>query len=137
MIQIITGEKGEGKTKHLINMANECVKNTSGHIIYLDNDHDHIYDLNYKIRFIETNEFPVNGFKEFFGFICGILAQDHDIEYVYIDGLLKITKLSLEDAHLFLEKLKKISKKYTVNFIIGLNCKNNEIPDNFKSFLIA
>jgi hypothetical protein len=137
MIQIIAGDKGEGKTKHLIDMANKSAKSSAGHVVYLDNDHDHMYDLHHNVRFIEVTDFPISGNKEFFGFICGVLSQDHDIDHVFIDGLLKLTHLSLEDAHLFLEKVKEIAEKYTVKFIIGMNCKEKEIPEHLKTFLIA
>lgn len=137
MIQIIAGEKGEGKTKHLIDMANRSAKSSNGHVVYLDNDRDHIFDLHHNIRFIETSDFPVAGHKEFYGFICGILSQDHDIDYVYIDGLLKLSRLSLEEAQSFIEKLKEIAEKYNVKFIIGMSCKAKEIPENLKEFLIA
>ena len=118
-------------------MANRSAKTSHGHVVYLDNDRDHIFDLHHNIRFIETTDFPVSGYKEFYGFICGILSQDHDIDYVYIDGLLKLSRLSLEEAQSFIERLKEISEKYNVKFIIGMNCKEKEIPENLRSFLIA
>ena len=129
MIQIISGEKGEGKSKHLIDMANKKVKETLGHIVYLNNDREHMYQLNYKIRFIVVDEFPIRNCREFLGFICGIIAQDHDIDYIYIDGLLKFTRLSVEEAQNFIEELLQIGEKYNVHFVIGMSCKNKDIPN--------
>lgn len=137
MIQIISGEQGEGKTKHLIDMANKKLKETHGHIVYLDNDRGHMYELHHKIRFIVVDEFPIDDYKEFFGFVCGIISQDHDIEHIFIDGLLKLTHLKLNEAQKLLEELKRITKKYNVHFIIGMNCKIKEVPDPLKSYLIA
>ena len=36
MIQIISGVKGKGKTKFLIQKANEAVKAANGSVVYLD-----------------------------------------------------------------------------------------------------
>ena len=59
MVQILAGEKGEGKTKILIDLANESVSTSDGDVIYIDDDKRHIYDLNHKIRFVEVSEFPL------------------------------------------------------------------------------
>jgi hypothetical protein len=137
MIKIIAGEKGEGKTKQLINMANEAAKTSSGHVVFVDDDKRHIYDLNHSIRFIKATDFPIEDDKEFFGFLCGILSEDHDIDQLYIDGLLKVSHLSLQGAAVFLEKLKNVSEKYNTRFIISINCKDRDVPENLKPFLVA
>ena len=36
MVQIIAGRKGKGKTKHLLDMANNGIKAATGSIVYLD-----------------------------------------------------------------------------------------------------
>ena len=36
MIQIISGVKGKGKTKYLIQKVNDAVKGSKGNIVYLD-----------------------------------------------------------------------------------------------------
>ena len=92
MIQILAGEKGEGKTKRLIDMANEAGKLSDGHIVFIDDDSRHMYDLHYNIRFVDTTGFIMEDQRIFFGFICGILSQDRDIDKIYIDGLNNIIK---------------------------------------------
>ena len=57
MIQILIGEKGEGKTKRLIDMSNEAGKLSDGHIVFIDDDNRHMYDLHYNIRFVDTTEY--------------------------------------------------------------------------------
>ena len=93
MIQIITGREGTGKTKNLIDMANNLIKTTEGHIVYVDIDHSHLYNLNYNIRLVKTDDYPLDSNREFFGFICGILSQDYDIKTIFIDGFLKNAKI--------------------------------------------
>ena len=86
MVKFILGVKGSGKTKRMIDMANESVKSSNGSIVYIDRDRNHIYDLNRNIRLIETGEFQLENLKSFYGFICGVISQNFDIEKIYIDG---------------------------------------------------
>ncbi len=58
MIQIIAGREGAGKTKNLIDMANDLTKVTDGHIVYVDADNSHIYHLSHQIRLIKPDELP-------------------------------------------------------------------------------
>ncbi len=93
MIELIVGKKGKGKTKVLLEKANDSVKTAHGSIVYLDKSAKHMYELNNKIRLIDVSAFPLKNSDEFVGFICGILSQDHDLEQVYLDGFLTISKL--------------------------------------------
>ena len=52
MVQLIVGEKGKGKTKHLLDKVNNAVKTASGNIVYLDKDSKHMYELKNSIRLI-------------------------------------------------------------------------------------
>ena len=77
MIQIISGNKGKGKTKYLLDMANTAIKESTGSIVYLDKSSKHMYELNNRIRLINVNEYPITSSEGFIGFICGIISQDH------------------------------------------------------------
>ena len=55
MVQIIAGRKGKGKTKHLLDMANNGIKAATGSIVYLDKSSKHMYELNNRIRLINVN----------------------------------------------------------------------------------
>ena len=79
MIQLIVGAKGKGKTKHLLEKVNNAVKTVDGNIVYLDKNSKHMYELKNRIRLINTSEFPFTSTQEFFGFLCGIVSQDHDL----------------------------------------------------------
>ena len=83
MVQIIAGKKGKGKTKYLLDMANNAVKESKGSIVYLDKSSKHMYELSNKIRLINVAEFPVHSAEAFVGFICGIISQDHDLAVSY------------------------------------------------------
>ena len=138
MVQIIAGEKGMGKTKKLIAMANEEVKTSDGHVVYLDDDNRHIYDLHYDIRFVEVSEFPLSNYRELIGFIYGILSQDSDIKTIYIDGIYKIVKsLNDEDLVKLVTKLKAMSESYSIDFVIVATANPDEFPSEVKDLLLA
>ena len=138
MIQIFIGEKGEGKTKRLIDMSNEAGKLSDGHIVFIDDDNRHMYDLHYNIRFVDTTGFRMEDQRIFFGFICGILSQDGDIEKIYIDGLNNIVKyMTDDDLFAFINELEKLSEKANVDFIMTISRDKETIPEALKSYLIS
>ena len=59
MVQIIVGEKGKGKTKVIINQANEKVLQSEGTVVYIDKSNKHMYELNNKIRLISIKDYFV------------------------------------------------------------------------------
>jgi hypothetical protein len=137
MISVLASGKGEGKTKKLIEMANNDVKNASGTVVFVDDDSRHIYDLHYDVRFIETADFPITDRSEFTGFVCGILAQDRDIEKFYIDGLTNILKkVTHDDYEDLATKLEKISTQHEVDFIISMNHKADELPEILRQYVV-
>ena len=138
MLLILIGEKGEGKTKRLIDMSNEAGKLSDGHIVFIDDDNRHMYDLHYNIRFVDTTGFVMEDQRIFFGFICGILSQDGDIEKIYIDGLNNIIKyMTDDDLFAFINELERLSEKANVDFIMTISRNKETVPEAIKSYLIS
>ena len=100
MIRVIFGEKGAGKTKRIIDMANESIKTAKGSIVFIDDDNQYMFELKHSIRFVDASEFHIDGPKMFYGFLSGIAAQDFDLEYLFIDGFLKIVHHPVSYTHL-------------------------------------
>lgn len=137
MIRLVTGDTGEGKTKELINMANAALKTTKGHIVYIDLDSSHMYDLRHEIRYINIADFPIDTYQEFFGFMCGILSEDNDISEIYADGLMKQAHIeSIDNSDELVSKLKAISEKFGVRFVYSVNCSETDLPDFLKEFIV-
>lgn len=137
MIQIIAGEKGKGKTKQLLDKVNSAIKDAHGSIVYLDKNGKHMYELNNKIRLIDTSAFPITNSDEFVGFICGILSQDHDLEQMYLDSFLKISKLEGCDITNVVDKLERISNIFGVTFVLSISMNADELPESVKSKVIV
>ncbi len=137
MIHILTGEKGNGKTKKILDMANEAIKSAHGNIIFIDNDNKNMYGLHYNIRFIETSDFPISNYRELVGFICGIVSQDNDIEKIYIDSIDKILKsFDKDDLQKLAKKLTDLSQKYSLEFILSMSATIDEIPFELRDLVI-
>ena len=85
MIQVILGDKGSGKTKRLIDLTNEALKQEHGNIIFIDDDKRYMYDLRHEIRFVDASEYPAAyncAAHEFLAFLCGMIALMLVIEFV-------------------------------------------------------
>ena len=61
MIRVIFGEKGAGKTKRIIDMANESIKTAKGSIVFIDDDNQYMFELKHSIRFVDASEFHIDG----------------------------------------------------------------------------
>ncbi len=134
MVKFILGAKGTGKTKWLIDNANKDMKEGNGNIIFIDVDDNHIFSLNYNVRLINAMEFNIVDIDSFYGFLCGIISMDYDIEKIYVDGIYKIMSLKTNDLERILEILLKINEKYQTEFYINVDYVLAEIPQNLKEF---
>lgn len=138
MIQLITGTKGKGKTKILLDKANSEVKEALGTMVYLDKTDKHAFELSNKVRLINVKSYLIENTDEFIGFICGIISQDHDIEKVYLDSFLNISHLENQDPEKLIpvfDKLKIISDKYEVDFIISMSYDDVDIPESIREYI--
>lgn len=139
MVQFMAGMKGEGKTRKLIDMANANAKTTDGHLVYIDDDKRHIFDLHRDIRFVEAGKGELANYREFIGFVLGILSQNSDIKHIYVDGLNNI----LEKGAVTNEALVKLKHRFDdlvktadVAFTISVHCDKDTLPEEIKSALV-
>ncbi len=129
MVELIVGKKGKGKTKVLLDRVNVAVKEANGSIVYLDKSTKHMYELNNKVRLIDVSSYPLKNADEFVGFICGIISQDHDLEQIYLDSFLKVSKLEDADVTDTLDQLDKIGEKYGISIVVSISLDKEEIPE--------
>ncbi len=137
MIQLIVGSEGKGKTKHLLDKVNEEIKEASGNIVFLDRSTKHMFELNNRVRLINVTEYEFENKSEFIGFILGIISQDHDIQQMYIDGIMKIAKLDKQGFEEVVAKLKDVSEKYGLDIIISASIDSSEISEKLKEYVIV
>lgn len=137
MVGLIVGKEGKGKTKQLLDRVNEEIKQISGNIVYLDRSTKHMFELNNKVRLINVGEYDFDNSSEFIGFIYGILSQDHDMQKMYIDGIMKVAKLNIQDVKPVVLKMEQMSEKFDVDFIISISADVNELDADIQKNVIV
>ena len=137
MIQLIVGEEGKGKTKHLLDKVNNEIKEATGNIVFLDRSSKHMFELNNKVRLINVSEYDFEDVSEFIGFIYGITSQDHDMQQMYIDGIMKLAKLDKDSLEIVVKRLEKISEKFGFDIIISASIDESKLSDDLKKLVIV
>ena len=129
MIKVIYGAKGTGKTKIMIDSANEAVKEAKGHLIFITDSKRGMYDLERDVRFIDVSEYDVAGEASLCGFIKGVIAGNNDNEYVYIDGVVRIAGKPVQELAAFFYMLDKVSKTNDLTITVSVSAEKEELPD--------
>lgn len=137
MVQIICGEKGKGKTKHLLERVNDMVKKANGNVVYIDKNTKKMYELSNKIRLINVRDFPISNSDEFLGFICGIISQDHDLEEMFLDSFLTISNTKDDEIDHVIRKLEAISDNFHVNFVLSVSKNSDTLSDDIKDYIVV
>jgi GTPase SAR1 family protein len=137
MVKLLVGQKGTGKTKLMIKLANERIEKSDGSVVFINKNHRLMYDLKYMIRVVCMEDYEeITNSDEYIGFIFGIISSDHDIEAIFIDSILKHADVRMEDIPEFLDRLNKIGGKYEIEFIVSLSAEADDLGDAIKRFEI-
>ena len=132
MIQLIFGEKGSGKTKKILEIANRAAEEAKGSVVFIDEDERYMYDLNLSVRFINATEYALSGPKMFYGFICGIAASDHDLECIVIDSFMHVVHHDLQSLKEMFAQLERFSDTHGIRLVLSLSCAPEQLPDFLK-----
>jgi len=136
VIQVIFGKKGSGKTKRILDMANESVKEAKGNVLFVDDDKSYTLSLKPQIRFIDASEYAVKGVEPFYGFLAGILAGNYDISVIYIDAFLKLVKAGAGELEEFFAKLERLVSTAGCDMIISFSEDAANVPESIRKYQI-
>jgi len=136
MIQLIYAKKGSGKTKRLIDMANAELSTTKGYIVFLDDDKRYIYDLAHQIRFVDVCDYHIDSAEALYGLLCGMVAQNFDIEAVYIDAFLKIVKMDVNELEPVIKRIEWLAEKNDFKAVIIISADPETAPEFLKKYVI-
>ena len=129
MVEIIVGEKGTGKTKHMLERVNQEIKTVQGTLVYIDKSPKYMYQLDSRVRMINMPDYPINDTDELIGFLCGVISQNNSIDsfltLAYID--------TSEGLRLAIDKLSVISKTFHVNFVLSISQKEEKLPEELNA----
>lgn len=137
MLELIIGEKGKGKTRMMVNKANNESKITNGSIIYIDKTNRHMYELSNIIRLVNLHDFDINTKEAFYGFIQGLISSNNSLTHIYLDNFMLLTNINENELKEVLYKMDEISEKYDVIFVISTAVEDSGIPDEFKDNIIC
>ena len=133
MIQVVLGKKGSGKTKRLIDLANEALKSEHGIIVFVDDDKRYMYDLRHEIRFVNAGEFALGEHRSadwFYGLLGGMLSVNYDISLIYIDAFGKLVNNTdwnkLEDLF---RRLESLCAQHNVSLVLSVSGDPAELPE--------
>lgn len=136
MVRLIMGVKGSGKTKQLIELINNAAKDEPGNVVCIEANRNITYDIHYHIRLIDADEYKLNSYEMFRGFISGLCAGNYDISHVFIDNLCKTVGREVDkDTELFLDWLDVFGEKNNIKFTVTISADLGLATDGMKKYL--
>ena len=135
MVKLIIGVKGTGKTKALISMVNEAAEKTAGTVVCIEKGVGLRFDIKHSVRLINTNEYLVFDAEALYGFVAGILASNHDVTDLFIDGALKISNNDIAGFENFLKAVDELTSKLDVNVVMTSSIPTEEASDIVKKYI--
>lgn len=132
MLELIIGAKGTGKTRRMVEQANNESKLTNGSIIYIDKSNKHMYELSNAIRLINLHEFDINSGEAFLGFLQGLISSNRDLTHIFLDNFMWLSSIEPEEAEYTFEEIDKLSKRYNVIFVISTAIEEKDIPEKYR-----
>ena len=137
MIELFVGQKGTGKTKHLVEGVNKASGEAKGNVVFItDSASRNMYDIKYDVRMVSAGDFPIKSYSELAAFIEGIISGNFDITNIFIDAFFKILgSTELDGMEAFLARIEKVSNEYNVDFVISLSMDEASVPDYIKKYV--
>ena len=134
MIKLITGKRGTGKTKILIDAIHDAENKSKGNVVAIQKGSSLNTDITPKVRLVNIEDYAIDGVEAFYGFVSGILASDYDCTDIFVDATLKIVGRDYEKVGDMFDKLAKISAETTITCTISAD--NSELSDNMKKYIV-
>lgn len=133
MINLIPGKKGTGKTKILVDSIKKAAESATGNVVCIERGMQLTYDLPHNVRLADAEEYGINSFDVFYGFVAGLLAGNYDIQEVFVDGILKIGGRDYDSLGAMIEKLAILTKDINVTFTVSADPE--ELPAKVRAFI--
>ena len=138
MVRLLIGHKGSGKTKKIVQLANESLDKVNGSVVFINKNSNLTTDLKYSIRLISMNDFEaITNVDEYIGFLYGVISQDHDLECIFIDSILKHADIKKDDLEGFLERLNRISTEHSVDMVVSISADKEELGSYIEKYDIV
>ncbi len=137
MVSILMGLKGSGKTKRLVEMVREAVKEETGDVVCFEKERKLTYDIPYQARLVEAGAYDIGSYEFLKGLICGVHAGNYDITHFFIDNFYKLVNDTSPDALIdFINWLEKFSESEHISFVLSITSDPDSAPDFLRKYII-
>ena len=137
MVSILMGLKGSGKTKRLIAMVRDAVKEETGDVVCIEKERKLTYDIPYQARLIEAGAYDIGNYEFLKGLICGVHAGNYDITHFFIDNFYKLVNDKSQEALVeFIAWLEKFSENENISFVLSITSDPESVPESLKKYII-
>ncbi|MGN0603138.1 MAG: hypothetical protein ACI4I2_04100 [Oscillospiraceae bacterium] len=133
MVKIITGKKGTGKTKILIDMINEASKKSDGYVVCIDKSEKLRYDIPTNVRIVDTDANNIYSFEAFYGLVAGLVAGNYDIKEIFVDSILKVGGADFEALGAVLNKIDKLTGS-DVSVTFTVSAELADLPESVSKY---
>ena len=135
MIHVIMGLKGSGKTKKLIDGINAAVAQASGDVVCIEYGKKLTYDVTYKVRLVDSQEYGIQSAEMLKGFLSGLHAGNFDITHVFIDNLYKTIGTDRAAAEDFIAWAAKFAVDNKMEITLTVSEDPANVSESVKQYL--
>ncbi len=137
MVKLIMGLKGSGKTKKLVDLVVEAVKEGNGDVVVIEKERSLTYDIPYQARLVDAGSYDIGSYDLLKGFLSGIHAGNYDITHIFIDNYYKLVGDKSSEAMAdFVKWLNKFSASENVDFYLSISADPDTVPEELKEYII-
>ena len=135
MIHVIMGLKGSGKTKKLIDAIHTAVAEAHGDVVCIEYGRKLTYDVSYKVRLVDSQEYGISSPEMLKGFLSGLHAGNFDITNVFIDNLYKTIGADKAAAEEFVAWCAKFAADNSMEITITISEDPAQASEAMKQYL--
>lgn len=135
MINVIMGLKGSGKTKKLIDSINNTLEQANGDVVCIEFGKKLTYDVNYRVRLVDSQEYAISNSDMLKGFLSGLHAGNFDITNVYIDNLYKTIGTDRANGEAFVAWCADFAAANNMNITITISDDPACASESMKQYL--
>lgn len=132
MINLIIGKKGTGKTKRLVEHANEAAQKSQGNVVVIAKGSHLTYDISHDARLVNIDSYGIQGAEALGGFLCGICAGNYDVTDIFVDSTLKIIGQDILVLSTFITKMNKLSALADTKITLLVSADESILPDEIR-----
>ena len=135
MIHVIMGLKGSGKTKKLLDSIQQATATASGDVVCIEYGKKLTYDVNYRVRLVDSKEYGITNPDMLKGLLSGLHAGNFDITHVYIDNLYKTIGSDRAQGESFILWCAEFAKANNMEITLTVSDDPAYASDAVKSYL--